>query len=53
MPFSDLADAYRELAAHAAAGRIRMTVERVSLDDAVHAWRHQVEGGKGKLVVCP
>jgi NADPH2:quinone reductase len=53
VPFSQLADAYRELAAHAAAGRIHMDIERATLDDAVHAWRHQAEGGAGKLVVCP
>jgi NADPH:quinone reductase-like Zn-dependent oxidoreductase len=53
MPLDVLADGYRELLGHAAAGRIRLDVDRVSLDNAPEAWRKLVDGRRGKVVVCP
>jgi NADPH:quinone reductase-like Zn-dependent oxidoreductase len=52
-PLDVLAQGYRELLGHAAAGRIRLDVERVSLDGAPEAWRHLVAGRRAKVVVCP
>ena len=44
---------YRELVENTVAGRIRIDLERVSLENAVEAWRRQREGADTKLVVCP
>ena len=53
VPYDVLAHGYRTLVAHAAAGRIRIDLERVPLDQAVEAWRRQAGGPDTKLVVCP
>lgn len=52
-PSAVLAEGYRELLVHAAAGRVRLDVERVSLDDAPEAWQELVAGRRAKVVVCP
>lgn len=46
-------DAYAKLTAHAAAGRIRLEIERYSLDQAQQAWQAQAESPHRKLVVVP
>jgi NADPH2:quinone reductase len=43
-----LAEYYRRLVGHAAAGEIRLDVERVGLEELGRAW-----GAHGKFVVCP
>jgi NADPH2:quinone reductase len=45
--------AYVRMAAHAAAGDIRVDVERVPLDDLADAWRRQAESPNRKLVIVP
>jgi NADPH2:quinone reductase len=52
-PFDALAAGYARLVEHASAGRIRVDVERLPLDDAVDAWRRQAEGPDTKLVIVP
>jgi NADPH2:quinone reductase len=52
-PRDELAEHYRRLVGHAAAGEIRLDVERVPLDDVADAWRRQAEGPGTKLVVVP
>ena len=47
------AAAYAELAGHAAAGRIRIELERLGLDEAPDAWRRQPSSPHAKLVVEP
>jgi NADPH:quinone reductase-like Zn-dependent oxidoreductase len=49
---ADLARAYRELAEHAGAGRIRVAFEAFPLERAPEAWRRHLEGGT-KVVVIP
>jgi NADPH2:quinone reductase len=47
-----LAEGYRELCAHALAGRIRFETERYGLDEVAEAWARQASGSPGaKLVV--
>ena len=53
VPRDVLAEEYRRLVAHAAAGAITVEVERVPLADVADAWRRQAEGGSGKLVLVP
>lgn len=53
VPFDELADAYRTLVGHATAGRIRVDLERVPLEQAADAWRRQAAGTAAKLVVTP
>jgi len=53
VPAEVRARAHAELLAHAAAGTMRVPVERVRLDDVADAWRRQAEGRSGKLVVEP
>ncbi len=53
VPFDVLAGAYGTLVGHAAAGRIRIDVERVPLERAADAWRRQAAGTPVKLVVTP
>ena len=48
-----LSRGYGELVEHAAAGRIRIDLERVPLEEAGEAWGRQREGADAKLVVCP
>jgi NADPH:quinone reductase len=45
------ADSYRELVAHAAAGRLRVERELVSLDDVAAAWERQAASPGKKLVI--
>jgi NADPH:quinone reductase len=49
---SAMRECYSELLDHAAAGRIRLDVERVSLENAAEAWDRQASGPGTKLVVC-
>jgi NADPH:quinone reductase-like Zn-dependent oxidoreductase len=44
---------YGELLEHASAGRIRLDLERVSLERAADAWDRQASGPGTKLIVCP
>jgi NADPH2:quinone reductase len=54
VPRDALAEEYRTLVAHAVAGRIRVDLERVTLDGIADAWRRQAEGSAGrKLVIEP
>ena len=53
VPPDELAEHYRRLVAHAAAGDIRLEVERVPLESVSDAWRRQAEGPGAKLVVVP
>jgi NADPH:quinone reductase len=48
VPADVLAEHYRRLVGHAAAGEIRLDVERVGLEELGRAW-----GAHGKFVVCP
>ena len=48
VPPDVLAEHYRRLVGHAAAGEIRLDVERVGLEELGRAW-----GEHGKFVVCP
>ena len=45
--------AYEELAAHAAAGRIDVAVERFGLDDVPEVWARQATSPHAKLVIEP
>ncbi|HWT23727.1 MAG TPA: zinc-binding dehydrogenase, partial [Solirubrobacteraceae bacterium] len=45
--------AYQRMAAHAAAGEIRVDVERVPLEDVADAWRRQGSSPNRKLVIVP
>jgi NADPH:quinone reductase-like Zn-dependent oxidoreductase len=49
----ELTEHYHRLVEHAAAGRVRLDVEKVPLDDVTDAWRRQAEGAGTKLVVVP
>ena len=49
----ELAEHYRRLVTHVAAGDIRFDVERVHFDSVTDAWRRQAEGAGTKLVVVP
>jgi NADPH2:quinone reductase len=46
-------EAYATIAAHAAAGDIRVEIERLSLDDAAEAWQRQGSSPHAKLVIVP
>jgi len=48
VPAHVLAEHYRRLVGHAAAGEIRLDVERIGLDELGTAWDR-----RGKVVVCP
>ena len=48
VPADVLAEHYRRLVGHAAAGEIRLDVERIGLDELGAAWDR-----RGKVVVCP
>jgi NADPH:quinone reductase len=51
---ADRAAAYEQLAAHAAAGRLPVEVERIPLEDAASGWKRLKAGGsQHKLVVVP
>jgi NADPH:quinone reductase-like Zn-dependent oxidoreductase len=47
------AEAYARLASHAAAGRLRVAIERLGLDDVPAAWQRQGSSPHAKLVVVP
>ena len=53
VPRDVFGEEYRRLVEHAAAGDIRVEVDRVPLDDVADAWRRQAEGAGRKLVVVP
>jgi len=46
-------EAYGAMAEHAAAGRIRVDVERIPLADVERAWERQRSGARCKLVLVP
>ncbi len=50
---STMRDCYGELLAHASAGRIRLDLERVTLEASPDAWDRQASGPGTKLIVCP
>jgi NADPH2:quinone reductase len=47
-----LADGFRTLVEHAAAGRVQIDLERVPLEQAPGAWRRQAAGADTKLVIA-
>lgn len=53
VPAAEREHAYAEMAAHAAAGRIEVDVERVPLRDVAGAWERQAGSVHHKLVVVP
>jgi NADPH:quinone reductase len=46
-------DCYGELLDHAGAGRIRVDLVRVPLQDSAGAWDRQASGPGTKLIICP
>ncbi len=52
-PPARLAEGYRDLLAHAAAGRIEIDVETIPLAEAGEAWQRLSAGGAPKLVIVP
>jgi NADPH2:quinone reductase len=52
-PGDVLAQAYDRMARHAAAGEIRVEVERIGLDGVADAWQRQTSSPGRKLVVVP
>jgi NADPH2:quinone reductase len=53
-PIEDLSAAHRTMLEHVAAGRLRVEVETVPLDQQPDAWERQRAGGIGhKLVITP
>jgi NADPH:quinone reductase-like Zn-dependent oxidoreductase len=53
VPAADLRDAYRKLAGHAAAQRLRIEHERYPLERVAEAWERQRKGAHRKLVLTP
>ena len=54
IPVEDQREAYAEMTAHAAAGRLTADVDSVALDDVASAWERLRAGSPGaKLVVVP
>jgi NADPH2:quinone reductase len=53
VPSEDLAREYSRLVEHAVAGRIRLEVERLPLDEVASAWERQAAGSHAKLVLVP
>lgn len=53
VPRDELARQYRRLVEEAIAGRIRLDVERVPLEQVADAWQRQAGGPGGKLVIVP
>jgi NADPH2:quinone reductase len=53
VPQPELAEQYQRLVSHAIAGKIRLDVERVPLDEVAGAWQQQAAGAGRKLVVVP
>lgn len=52
-PVAARREAYRQLTAHAAAGRLPVDVETVPLSDVATAWQRQHAGAGTKLVLLP
>src|SRR5207302_8927094 len=53
-PIDDLSTAHRTMLEHVAAGRLRVEIETVPLDQQPDAWERQRAGGVGhKLVITP
>jgi len=48
-----VADGYRDLLGHAAAGRIRVDAEAIPLGSVAEAWARQAQGAGTKLVIVP
>jgi NADPH2:quinone reductase len=53
VPPDVLAEGYRALVEHAAAGRITIDIERLPLEQAAEAWQRQAAGADAKLVLVP
>jgi NADPH2:quinone reductase len=53
VPQDAIADGYRDLLGHAAAGRIRVDAEAVPLESVAEAWARQAQGPGTKLVIVP
>jgi NADPH2:quinone reductase len=53
VPYDALAQGYRDLLGHAAAGKIVIEVEASPLDRIAEAWARQRQGPDAKLVVVP
>ncbi len=51
VPFEEQATAYRKLAEHALAGRLRIDHETTDLEHVEEAWRRQLEGSHSKQVI--
>jgi NADPH2:quinone reductase len=52
-PADELAAAYGRMAGHAAAGELRVEIERLGLDDVPDAWQRQGSSPHAKLVIEP
>jgi NADPH2:quinone reductase len=52
-PPARLAEGYRDLLGHAAAGRVEIELETIPLADADKAWQRFAAGGAPKLVIVP
>jgi NADPH2:quinone reductase len=53
VPVAEQADAYRKLARHAAAGRLRMQHDTYPLERVSAAWQQQRDGAHRKLLIVP
>ncbi|HST54844.1 MAG TPA: zinc-binding dehydrogenase [Solirubrobacteraceae bacterium] len=53
VPQEELADAYRQLAAHAVAGRLKVEYDSYPLERVEEAWERQRQGAHRKLVLTP
>jgi NADPH2:quinone reductase len=53
VPAPEQAAAYRELAAHAMGGRLRIDYDTYPLERVAEAWKRQQEGAYRKLVITP
>jgi NADPH:quinone reductase-like Zn-dependent oxidoreductase len=53
VPDAVKAAAYARMAQHAAAGELRVAIERLTLDDVPDAWRRQGSSPHRKLVIVP
>jgi NADPH2:quinone reductase len=53
VPLEALAEGYATLLGHAMADRIRLAVEKVSLESVTDAWQRQADAPHAKLVVVP
>jgi NADPH:quinone reductase-like Zn-dependent oxidoreductase len=52
-PWEELAAAYRQLVAYAAAGKIKVDFEVLPLESAAEAWKQQASSPHRKLVISP